>query len=175
MRGRQSYREEIRESIAETALKLMEHKRFDEIKIEEIMEVAGFTKGTFYQYFDRKESLWQYLVDSALEQFRMVLTGAEERATGAREALDILISSVMEKKAQSPQLWRIFAQAITEDSTLRRRLIDRLIAFIFMFGGQATFEGASVLLGAFMCIWIENSPMNGDKLKTFLHNAVFYA
>ncbi len=175
MRGRQSYRETIRDRIAETALKLMEQKKFDEIKIEEIMEIAGFTKGTFYQYFDRKESLWQHIVDSALEKFRMMLTDAEESASDAEKALDILISSVMREKEHSPQLWRIFARAIAEEETLRKRLIDRLIAFIYMFGGQATFEGASVLLGTFICIWIENSPMDGEKLKKFLHNAVFCA
>ncbi|NOZ92874.1 MAG: TetR/AcrR family transcriptional regulator [Dictyoglomi bacterium] len=175
MRGRQSYREEIRDSIAETVLKLMEHKRFDDIKIEEIMQLAGFTKGTFYQYFDRKESLWQYLVDSALEKFRMMLTKSQETASDAEEALDTLIASIIEEKNRSLQLWRIFAQAMTNEPMLRRRIIDRLFAFIFMFGGRASYESAMVLLGTFMCIWVEDRELDREELKKILHNAVFYA
>ncbi len=169
--ARRRYRKEVREAIVNATLKLLEQKSFEELKIEEIMALSGFTKGTFYQYFDKKEGLWRYMVEMASNRFRMMLTTAQEEAHTPREAIDMLLK-LQEKDLECwGMLMHIFAKAVVDDKMLRRRLLDRLFAFIMMFGGKATQAKAMLLLGTFISIWVEGEVPK--DVREVLYNALF--
>jgi len=153
MSRRADYKKKIMDTIADATLELLEKKPFDHIKIDEIMKISGFTKGTFYAYFDRKESLLEYLINKANEIFRMMLTHVQDSASDYNQALSMLLDGIFEEKARRPVLWVVFAEAAIKRNMLRLRLLDRLKAFIHMFGGHPSDEAAMLLLGSFLCIW----------------------
>jgi len=161
------------DTIADATLSLLEKKPFDHIKIDEIMKHSGFTKGTFYAYFDRKESLLEYLINKANDIFRMMLTHVQDSASDSTQALSMLLDGMFEEKASKPVLWVVFADAILKQSMLRLRLLDRLKAFIHMFGGYPSDEAAMLLLGSFLCIWTSEKITRKDEWLSLWKESIF--
>ena len=60
---RERKKEETKRRIFETAVQLFNERGFDATTIDEIAERADVAKGTFFNYFPRKESLLQYLAE----------------------------------------------------------------------------------------------------------------
>jgi len=173
MSRRADYKKKIMDTIADATLELLEKKPFDHIKIDEIMKISGFTKGTFYAYFDRKESLLEYLIINANDIFRMMLTHVQDNASGEAQALNMLLDGIFEEKARKPVLWIVFADAILKQNILRLRLLDRLKAFIHMFGGYPSDESAMLLLGSFLCIWTSEKITRKEEWLRLWKESIF--
>ncbi len=168
-----SRREYVKNVIADVALKLLEKKKFEEIRIDELMKEAGFTKGTFYQYFDRKESLYEYLIDMAAEKFRMILTSVDEKAYDPKSAIHLLLMELYGEKQKNPTLWSLFVSALSNMETLKVRLIHRLWAFVDLWGGRGSYESGVILLGTLTVLWMSSTAedVNIDNLARMLYNA----
>src|SRR5262245_34792789 len=65
---RERKKEETRERIFEAACKLFRDKGFEQTTIDEIAEKADVAKGTFFNYFPRKEAVLGYLSEIWLEE-----------------------------------------------------------------------------------------------------------
>src|ERR1051326_2887526 len=59
---------ETRERIFNAACKLFRHKGFDATTIDDIAEKADVAKGTFFNYFPRKEAVLGYLSEMWLDE-----------------------------------------------------------------------------------------------------------
>ena len=53
--------------ILEALEKITQHKRYDEVKVDDIASAAGVGKGTVYRYFSSKEHLYFELSRYGLE------------------------------------------------------------------------------------------------------------
>ena len=83
---RERKKSETKRRIFEAALELFQEKSFEATTVDEITERADVAKGTFFNYFPRKESILQFLSEEWLEQ-------AEEAAADShRPAVDRLIA-----------------------------------------------------------------------------------
>lgn len=58
---RERKKEETKERIFKAAIRLFKHKGFEETTVDEIAETADVAKGTFFNYFPRKEAVLGYL------------------------------------------------------------------------------------------------------------------
>ncbi|HWH02138.1 MAG TPA: TetR/AcrR family transcriptional regulator [Gemmatimonadales bacterium] len=65
---RERKKEETKERIFNAAMKLFKARGFEETTIEEITEKADVAKGTFFNYFPRKEEVLRYLSEQWLEE-----------------------------------------------------------------------------------------------------------
>ena len=65
---RERKKEETKERIFNAAMKLFRSRGFEETTIEEITEKADVAKGTFFNYFPRKEEVLRYLSEQWLEE-----------------------------------------------------------------------------------------------------------
>jgi len=65
---RERKKEETRERIFKAACKLFRQKGFDATTIDEIAEKADVAKGTFFNYFPRKEAVLGYLSEMWIEE-----------------------------------------------------------------------------------------------------------
>lgn len=173
MSRRVDYKKKIMDTIADATLELLERKPFEHIKIDEIMKISGFTKGTFYAYFDRKESLLEYLIDKANEIFRMMLIHVQDNASDEIQALSMLLDGIFEEKARKPVLWVVFSEAAIKQNMLRLRLLDRLKAFIHMFGGHPSDESAMLLFGSFLCIWTSEKITSKEEWLRLWKESIF--
>lgn len=83
---RERKKSETKRRIFVATLELFHEKGFEATTVDEITERADVAKGTFFNYFPRKESILQYLSEEWLEQ-------AEEAAADSyRPAVDRLIT-----------------------------------------------------------------------------------
>src|SRR6185436_5244058 len=71
---RERKKEETRERIFKAACKLFRNKGFEATTIDEIAEKADVAKGTFFNYFPRKEAVLGFLSEMWIEE-------AEEKAS----------------------------------------------------------------------------------------------
>src|ERR1051325_9404455 len=65
---RERKKEETRERIFKAACKLFRHKGFEATTIDEIAEKADVAKGTFFNYFPRKEAVLGFLSEMWIEE-----------------------------------------------------------------------------------------------------------
>ena len=103
---RERKKEETRRRITMAALELFHEKGFEATTVDEITERADVAKGTFFNYFPRKESVLEALSQEWMER-------AEEHA-------------VYHGKTSSERIKAIFggvAQAYGEDRALARMLV----------------------------------------------------
>lgn len=64
---RQQRKQELKERIFEQALQLFREKGFANVTIDEITQSCGIAKGTFYNYFPRKEAILLDLGQTQME------------------------------------------------------------------------------------------------------------
>jgi AcrR family transcriptional regulator len=58
----------MREEICAAVCRIMSKTSFQEMKMSDIAEEAGVSKGTLYNYFESKEELFAFLIDSMSEE-----------------------------------------------------------------------------------------------------------
>lgn len=61
--------QQSKEWFSEALLRLMEHKKFEDITIKELAEKAGLDRKTFYRNFDAKEDILNLYLDHACQDY----------------------------------------------------------------------------------------------------------
>lgn len=80
-------RSSTRERILDAALDVFSEKGFHQATVDEIAEAAGLGKGTLYRYFANKETLFNELVRSRLEEL-------EEQANAVLDGQDDVLTMI---------------------------------------------------------------------------------
>ncbi|MEP7348407.1 MAG: TetR/AcrR family transcriptional regulator [Sphingorhabdus sp.] len=105
-RGRKTLR-----SLLDAAAAEFGEKGFHESSVVSITQRAGVALGSFYTYFDSKESLFRALVQDMSAQVRNtvgpVMLAASDRLEGERRGLDAFLNFVRQHK----ELYRIIDEA----------------------------------------------------------------
>lgn len=104
---RERKKEETKQKIFESAAKLFATKGFEQTTIDDITAAADVSKGTFFNYFPRKESVIEYLAEENLE----ALEDAVEPDASARDRLRGFYDSLAAAHQESPELARMVVQA----------------------------------------------------------------
>lgn len=80
--------------LIESACELMVYRSYREITVADITEAAGLGKGTFYLYFESKESLFREVIKNTVTQLRRTLgeelRGIEDPYERVRKAVPII-------------------------------------------------------------------------------------
>jgi TetR/AcrR family transcriptional regulator, cholesterol catabolism regulator len=84
---------ETRDRIFEAAIRLFRERGFEKTTVDAIVEVADVAKGTFFNYFPRKEAVLAYLSERRLEEVEADLAGALAHAKPARDRLIAIFTS----------------------------------------------------------------------------------
>lgn len=64
---RQQKKNELKELIFSTSLELFKEKGYEAVSVDEITQACGIAKGTFYNYFPKKEAILLHLGNSQME------------------------------------------------------------------------------------------------------------
>lgn len=93
---------EVRQRLMDAAVELIRSKGFPNLRIEEIVERAGLSVGTFYLYFDGKADLFINVVSDYTEQLRdrmrQVYEGEGSAAQRIVRSLDVYLDFVEENE-----------------------------------------------------------------------------
>lgn len=114
---RERKKDETREKIFKVAVKLFRDRGFEATTVDDITERADVAKGTFFNYFPRKEAVLAYLSERRLVQAEQ---NAEAISAATRPARQNLIA-----------LYLHAASAYAEDRELSRFVLNELMARAF--------------------------------------------
>ncbi|MFD7522942.1 TetR/AcrR family transcriptional regulator [Paenibacillus chitinolyticus] len=125
---RETRKKELKEHIYKTAIHLFRDKGFDEVTVKEITKACGIAKGTFYNYFARKEDIILHLGRSQIEYIHEHL----ERYTQIpvlKERLLKLFQDLMERDAEESELFRLTVQEVMRSSLHMREEMSAIGVF----------------------------------------------
>lgn len=103
---RERKKDETRQRIFDAAISLFRQKGFEATTVDEITEKADVGRGTFFNYFHRKEAVLAYL--------------SEERLDEAEEGVTQLLTSRESVRSKLLQIYRLAALAHQQDRDLAR-------------------------------------------------------
>jgi AcrR family transcriptional regulator len=101
-------RERTRKEILRAAAQVFAQKGFHEATIQEIAQLAEFSAGSLYNYFENKERLYQDLFADVSEAFGCILVAPEEGAS-LRERLSELVRAMFCFADEHKDHFRFFA------------------------------------------------------------------
>lgn len=107
MGKREQNAQETRVAILETADRLITERGYEQISVEEITRTAGIAKGTFYNYFEKKEDLIRALYHSHFEELNAGITALAEgdACAGIRAYLEGLADVVVQADVMQARAW----------------------------------------------------------------------
>ncbi|MFB6367714.1 TetR/AcrR family transcriptional regulator [Paenibacillus elgii] len=103
---RASRKQELKERIFTQAVKLFKEKGFDNVTVEEIIQACGIAKGTFYNYFPKKEAVLLHLAVSQLESVHESIQ-RNENMPDLKQQLLLLFSDLFRRYAEQPDMIRL--------------------------------------------------------------------
>jgi AcrR family transcriptional regulator len=140
---RERKKEETRTRIFRAAIRLFRDRGFESTTVDEITEKADVAKGTFFNYFPRKESVLAYLSEIRLEEALDSAGAILASPKTAREKLLELISTAVEVYESDRELSRyvmvgLIQRAFAPEEEVSVRWQNLVVRFIQH--GQATGE-----------------------------------
>ena len=107
MGKREQNAQETRVAILETADRLIAERGYEQISVEEITRAAGVAKGTFYNYFEKKEDLIRALYHSHFEELNTGIDAlaAGDACAGIRAYLEGLADVVVQADVMQARAW----------------------------------------------------------------------
>lgn len=114
---RERKKEETRERIFKEAIRLFRDRGFEKTTIDDITERADVAKGTFFNYFPRKESVLAYL--------------SEKRLIAAEENAGALLGDLMPTSERLIEIYTHCAAVYEEDRELSRFVLNELMMRAF--------------------------------------------
>jgi TetR/AcrR family transcriptional regulator, cholesterol catabolism regulator len=104
---RERKKQEVERRIREAALWLFREKGYDDTTVEEISERADVAKGTFFNYFPRKDALLESLAEDVVGELFDELGPPQEWEGSARDQLLRLFVRIGDLVARDPELSRV--------------------------------------------------------------------
>lgn len=118
---REHRKKELKEGIFTQAIRLFNERGFDNVTIEDITSACGIAKGTFYNYFPKKEHILLHLGQEQLE----ILKESIKRHSGVkdvRERLKLMFIDVVARIDKDPSLLKAVAIESMRSSDVSQEL-----------------------------------------------------
>ena len=114
---RERKKEETRHRIFHAAIDLFRERGFEQTTVDDITEKADVAKGTFFNYFHRKDAVLAYLT--------------EERLLAFEENAGALLADARPVREKLVDLYTMAASAYAEDRDLSQYVLVELMAHAF--------------------------------------------
>ncbi|MGN1418479.1 MAG: TetR/AcrR family transcriptional regulator [Acutalibacteraceae bacterium] len=122
-------KENIRQKVLDTLLKLLETKSFNEISLAEVAKEAGISKGTLYYHYKTKGEIFFDLTDRYLsEQWNDFINWTENKEKDT--SIHRLVKYVVERNVANASFrMQLYSEAQLGDEVLRQKLSRRYDEF----------------------------------------------
>jgi AcrR family transcriptional regulator len=115
-----------RQRLLDATLGVVRRTGLPDATIEEITELAGYTRGAFYAHFESKEAalleVFEQHVDTQVEAFRDRVTSARSEAAAFRAMTSVLMPPTDESRSRTGQFGE-FTAAVFRSEDLRVRAL----------------------------------------------------
>ena len=122
-------KENIKEIVLDSLLKLLETKSFNEISLAEVAKAAGISKGTLYYHYKTKGEIFFDLTDRYLsEQWDDLIRWTENKEKDT--SIHRLVKYVVERNVANASFrMQLYSEAQLGDVELKRKLSKRYDEF----------------------------------------------
>ncbi|MDF2725805.1 MAG: hypothetical protein K0Q59_5483, partial [Paenibacillus sp.] len=114
---RSARKQELKEMIYAKAMQLFMEKGFDQVTVDEITLACGVAKGTFYNYFPKKEAVLLHIGESQMEHLQESLAELS-RLPVILHRIEALFVSLTQRYAAHPELLRVSLAEMVRSATL---------------------------------------------------------
>ncbi len=125
---RERRRNETREKVFRTALRLFAERGFMATTIDAITAEADIGKGTFFSYFDNKESILMQFREMQMGRVRAFVTENINSDEPLPKLINRLALVMTQEQQESPSLFHSMMAAIFLNEEMRGQLADGLIS-----------------------------------------------
>ena len=143
-RGRRTTRpsgDERQAAILGTAVRLLEHKKFADISVDDLAKGAGLSRPTFYFYFASKDAVLLSLLDPLIQRADTGFDGAMENLpSDPRRAFRVGITTFFEAFAAYPAMTRAGTDAFVTSPETRATWDSFMQKWIHQTAALITFE-----------------------------------
>ncbi|MFB9276200.1 TetR/AcrR family transcriptional regulator [Cohnella cellulosilytica] len=101
---RETRKKDTKERIVRHAIQLFKEKGYDNVTVDEITKICGIAKGTFFNYFPKKESVLLHLVNSYAERMDEIV--GQHREGDLKDRLLKIFGELMHIYVQHADLLR---------------------------------------------------------------------
>lgn len=161
---RESRKRELKEEIYLQALRLFKERGFENVTVDEITSACGVAKGTFYNYFPRKEAILLHLGQGQIALLRESI----RRHAGVKEIkarLQLIFKDLLTRIDTDPELMKATILEILRSSLLVAEEIQLI----------SEFEGLLIPLFAEAVAAGQVSPrFSAAQLASFLVGVYYY-
>lgn len=122
-------KENIKEIVLDSLLKLLETKSFNEISLAEVAKTAGISKGTLYYHYKTKGEIFFDLTDRYLsEQWDDLIRWTENKEKDT--SIERLVKYVVERNVAAASFrMQLYSEAQLGDVELKKKLSKRYDEF----------------------------------------------
>ncbi|MGN1194655.1 MAG: TetR/AcrR family transcriptional regulator [Acutalibacteraceae bacterium] len=122
-------KENIKEIVLDSLLKLLETKSFNEISLAEVAKAAGISKGTLYYHYKTKGEIFFDLTDRYLsEQWDDLISWTENKQKDT--SIHRLVKYVVERNVANASFrMQLYSEAQLGDTQLQQKLSKRYDEF----------------------------------------------
>jgi len=123
---------ELRERIFRAALDLFAKQGFAETTVEDITNAADVGKGTFFNYFPRKDHILLAFAEMQLAKLRLAVDEARRTSVPMPQFMRSLAALMTQEPVRNPDIIRVLLQAFLSNSQVREAMLDlqaRVLAF----------------------------------------------
>ena len=107
---RERKKDETRERIVGAAIRLFMKKGFESTTVDEIAEAADVAKGTFFNYFPRKEAVLDALGEQVVHEMEEVTRGLLAQPGTASDKIHRFAGEITRRHSSNRELSRVFVQ-----------------------------------------------------------------
>lgn len=75
---RENRKKQTKESIIKHAIALFKQKGYEHVTVEEITAACGIAKGTFFNYFPKKEHILLHITDTYMDRLHEIVYGRQD-------------------------------------------------------------------------------------------------
>jgi|GEM_PF-1088486 len=122
--------QEKRKKIIDVAIQEFATKGYQKASINTMIANLGIAKGSIYQYFSNKESLFRYIFDYGLQLIKDMVRQAEKDVLPGQDTftkIQAFFSSAIQFVKNYPLIFRLYLRTIFEnDLPLKQELVERI-------------------------------------------------
>jgi AcrR family transcriptional regulator len=128
-------REARRRQILDSSLRVFSERGYWQASITDLVKAAGVARGTFYLYFDSKQTIFLDLLEELIGRLRAAVRGVDPAKGASVDAqLHGIVAHILTTTAENRHLTRIlFREAVGLDDAVQVRLTqfyDELRAYL---------------------------------------------
>lgn len=124
---REIRKQELKQQLFMKAIELFQEKGYDNVTVEEIASACGIAKGTFFNYFPKKEHVLLHLGQSQVQLMNDIVQ--KHQNPNLRERLRLIFNDLLSTYAQHSELFKLTLSETMKSALLMQEESPNIVLF----------------------------------------------